>query len=42
MNNTIVDVKSNAYGRSEDIAAIFLAAAISADAHAFVRMADVV
>lgn len=35
----IVDVKSQAYGRREEIAGIFLAAAASADAYASARMA---
>jgi malonate decarboxylase gamma subunit len=35
----IVDVKSQAYGRREEIAAIFLAAAASADAYGSARMA---
>jgi malonate decarboxylase gamma subunit len=35
----IVDVKSQAYGRREETAGIFLAAAVSADAYASARMA---
>jgi biotin-independent malonate decarboxylase gamma subunit len=35
---TIVDVKSQAYGRREETAAIFLAAAAAADAYASARM----
>jgi malonate decarboxylase gamma subunit len=35
----IIDVKSQAYGRREEIAGIFLAAAASADAYASARMA---
>jgi|HubBroStandDraft_5_1064220.scaffolds.fasta_scaffold695047_2 hypothetical protein len=39
MNSNTVAVKSQAYGRDEEIATIFLAAAISADAYSSVRMA---
>jgi malonate decarboxylase gamma subunit len=37
----IVDVKSQAYGRREETAAIFLVAAAAADAYASARMKDI-
>jgi len=37
----IVDVKSQAYGRREETAAIFLAAAAAADAYGSARLADI-